>query len=978
MKKFRCSLNLCLFVILLQCVTLGQGNGKLSGKVIDASTKEALPGATIILLNTILGASTDINGNYSISVAAGKYSLKANYIGYVPIKKEININAGENIVIDFTLQPDVLNMNEVVITGTGGMPVEKSRLGNAISVISTKDLQAIPTGSLTQTLNSRTTGVQIWNSSGLLGTSSLIQLRGVGSLTGNTSPLIYVDGIRISNTNTFSIASNKIKTIDGKDQQSISTLNLINPADIERVEILKGASAATLYGSDAANGVIQIFTKTGAGLSADDKPIWNYSATMTNYDWSLYNNKFSKAAQAYVREGTSIGNVQQLSTSGKTENFNYFAGAAWTKSNNGISASNQESFDIKSNFTFKIDAESELKIGAGFTRDFTTRPDADNASQSTSGFFSHIMKLDTAGLNQSYKNPYSGTQYYEQAIYEKLHNEYMNKRTSGLLNYSRKLPLDLHFNVNLGLEEISIDHLRWIEYGFLNNVTGSRATERNTISSYNGQAIISGSFNPLADLNIATSAGAEYYRNKSYLNYNSSGLFSPGFDNTLQFGDLSTYSLNELQTTYSSGALFAQSQMAYINRMFLTLGLRCDKSSSFGSEASPRWYPKASLSYMLPVEESVPFINMLRLRGSIGQAGNQPDPGAADLTFIRQAIALNYTGIIVEKPGESNLKPSRTTELEIGFDISALNSRLGFEFTYYSQKVKDDLFGVMTKPSDGYGSRVQVFNLGEIETKGFEVALYGTPIESENFGWASRINFSTVNNKVLNDGGFAFTTGPFQSLSFLRVEAGHPIGEFYYASIDFDKYGNLITPAESYRGKTATPKITGNWTNDFIIYKNLTVSLNFGWSLDFAILNLTRANLHRNGIFDSDFTQQDNDAGLAASKKTDNTRTPDEIAALIKYRLQTNTNSPVFLEDGDFLKLREAGVNYLLPKEYYSGWGVKGINLSLSAYNVFTITKYKGFDPEVSVGGSTLLARGADNRSIPSPRTFVFKLSLQF
>ncbi|MGE5497661.1 MAG: TonB-dependent receptor plug domain-containing protein, partial [Syntrophothermus sp.] len=929
---------------------------------------------------TAAGAAADADGNYTIHVKPGNYKLLTSSIGYTSVTLSVAVKAGETVTQDFRLEQDVLKMQEVVVTGSGGLPTSKSHLGNAIGLISSAEMENIPMKSVTQLLNARTTGVQIWSSSGLLGTTSLIQLRGIGSLTGNTSPLIYVDGVRISNTNTFSVSQNTdFKSIDKKDQQAISTLNLINPDDIDRVEILKGASAATLYGSDAANGVIQIFTKSGTGISKGNPFQYQYSFGSISQDWSIYNKKFTKAAEQFVREGSGIGWQHQFNATGAGERYHFYGSVSWRDENAGFKQSNQKDFDIKGNFTYLLDDVSDLKVGASYTRDYVTRPDADNAGQANSGFFSQLMKIDTVDMQTRYTNPYSKILFYENSLYDKLHNEYTNKRYSGNINYTRKLPYGLNLGVNLGYEDLAMDQLRWIEYGFVNPATGQRSTETRGVDSYNGQVTLSGKYIYSDDFGLGASAGLEYYRTHTNLVGTVSSLFDPGFDGDIQFGSQTTYQLQELATTFATGAAFLQTQLEMFSRAFLTLGIRADKSSSFGNEASARLYPKASLSYILPIDNTIPYLALAKLRGSFGQAGNQPSPGAADLTLRRESNLVGSSGVIILRPGDAALQPSRTTEFELGFDLAFFDGNLGTEVTYYNQKVKDDLFSVRTKPSEGYGGREQTYNLGQIETTGWEISVFGTPFKSESISWYSRVNVSTVTNKVIDDGGYAFNAGPFQSLQYLRVEAGHAVGEFNYPRLDINKYGSATTGLVSvYRGGQVTPKLTGNWVNDFTVMKNLSLSVNVGWAFGFKVLNLTRANLHRNGIFDDDFTKADMDSGLAISKIAETQRTAAQIEMLTKYNMQTNTNSDVFLEDGDFVKIREISINYRVPGKYFGSLGITGLNLSLSALNVATFTGYKGFDPEVSVGGSILLARGADNRSVPSPRTFVFKAAFQF
>ena len=971
-RRSRLVTALAVVAFLLPGSVLAQ-SGSVTGLVTDARSSAPLPAVNVFVEGTTTGTSTSVAGTYRLELAPGTYTLVASFLGYQNNRQTVTVSAGSETEVDFAMEADDLQLNEVVVTGSGGLPVTKLRLGNSIGIIDGREAEELSLPDITSLLQSRTPGVQILSSSGSAGTSSLIQLRGIGSLSGDSSPLLYVDGVRVTNISSFDIG-----TIDGNGGQTVSTLNLINPLDIERVEVLKGASAATVYGSDAANGVIQIFTKAGGSVGVDRPLSLTYQSGISAYDWSPYYDQIPDAAERYLSTGSNIGTIQQLGASASGRNFALYSGVTYRAENTGNKYSGQDYLDARSNFTYAPDESSRLRIGASYTRDDVERPDADNSGRQFSGWRSGLLKPDGAiGFFETARNPFSGEQLYSAEVLERIHNEYSNRRYGGNIAYSRDLPAGLRLTTNLGFEDLALEQLRYIEQGFVTDDDGFRSVDVTDVTSFGGQATLGASRDLTADLDVDIAVGVDYYRqNLSFANVRA-GSFDPAFDGSVQFGDENTFGLSEQERLFATGAVFGQSQFNAYDRLFVTLGLRGDRSSSFGSEAGVRLYPKVSAAYLLPVERSVPGLSTLKLRASLGQAGRQPAPSAADISLRRLSNLDGQPAIIVDRPGEPDLKPSRTTELEVGTDVSFAEGRFGVEGTYYYQRIQDDLYNVLTKPSDGFGNREQTLNVGEIRASGFEVSLFASPVSTDNVSYYTRVNASTVDTEVLDDGGFPFSGGPFNSLRYVRVEEGQPVGVFFYSQREFDELGRVSSGDPDYYGNVL-PDFTGNWFHGLTLFGRASVTANLGWATGFKLLNFTRVNMIRNGVFDDEFTEAEFTAGRAALAIDPESRTSAEIAAVTKYERFTESLSPEFLESGDFLKLRELAFSYRVPERILNGFGAESLTLTASATNVFTITGYKGFDPEVSVGGGSVFLRGADNRSIPPARRFVFKASIQF
>ena len=943
-----------------------QTGGEIRGKVTDGSSNEALVGANILVVGTTLGSSTDSEGNYSISVPPGTYTVHYRFIGYIRSERSVTVTVGQTTTVDVALLPDILEMDEVVVTGTGGLPATKARLGNSISTVSGSDLSKVPVQTITQAFEGRTTGVQILNSNGLAGMGSLIQLRGANSLTGDTQPLIIVDGVRFTQYDSYNNVGNG--GWDGRGGPAVSTLNLLNPNDIDRVEILKGPSAAVLYGSDAANGVIQIFTKSGAGLSAGTRT-YEYSTEYAYSDWSIFDTYLTRASKE-VLDAAPLGTTSnRLSISGAGAQYRFYSSAAVRNAHTGFAYNSNENLDFKGNFTYNIDQNNRFKVLASYTRDLTQRPETDNSTWSP--WFQSIFKHDSISAYQEWQNPYDGRTYVSLSEFSKFKNNYKNNRYSGGFEYSGKLPYNLNLEARVGYENLGLLQVTEINSGFRLYRAGYRIQTQQTVVAYNAQAILSGNFAIMEDLDVDVSYGLDYYRQKrDYLNANSS-VFAPGADRRLEDGDPTSYFLEEINQLFTTGSMFSQAQIDFRKRLFLTLGARVDKSSSFGSEAPAQFYPKASASFLLPVEGIVPALSMAKVRASYGEAGRQPAIGAAELEFRKDDLSGAIQAFYVRRPGNPELKPALSREYEGGVDLAFFENRLGVEATYYHQETTNDIFTVDTKPSDGYGNRQQAYNLGKVRTRGFEFSIFGVPVSSPAVRWQSRLNLTTYDNRVLDDGGFAYNSTPFANLQILRIERGHSVPELYIQTQEFDQYGNMTVGPPAFRGKVI-PTLTGNFITDLTLFESVSITVNFAGATGHKIFNLSKEARRLAGIFDDEFKQSDWDAFVAANAVPGPSRTPEQIAALIKFRKLANRFSDEFIEDGTYVKLREISVHYSLPKEWTGAIGFHNIMLSLAARNVLTFTKYEGMDPEVSVGGAGVLFRGADSQSIPSPRLITF------
>lgn len=793
-----------IFVLLLLFDFLFSQTGAISGRVVSTEG-EPLPGANVVLdvPGRIFGAATDANGRYVISnVPAGRYKVSARFVGYKTETKEVVVEVGKTIEVNFELRPTVLELQEVVVTGAGA-EMEKLKLGNTVATINIAPFQEAPYTNVLELVQSKIPGVQVLTTGGMVGEGAQIRIRGSASIAQLNDPIIYIDGVRVANTPGFAGFG-----IGGGAEPN--RLDDINPESIERIEVLKGAAAATLYGTQANAGVIQIFTKRGL----QGRPRFNFEVQQmilrypdvfkpnagfprtpeqaaildtiygtppgTHQPFKVFERRFMDGLM-----GTGYGQVYSFSASGGQPGIQYFASLRYQnidgpfnpkpeyffgETNLGGAKDVVKRFQFSGTLTLVPSDKFRLKIGSYYTGT------SQEAIENNNNIYSPITMAMFGKPERAYKkgvlrtdsrgqvigvatsdNPFGNTAFatVREGLFQETKDraDHANINLSASYTITQNVSLDATFGVDFVSQRSSnFNPFGWNVDNFVTAVTtgeltvGTRQKYEWTVDTkliWNQNL-----FGGLTSQFIAGIQGFRTYQTAS--GGTGTDFPGPGIE-VLNAGQLQTSNSSFLEVIQAG--IFVQEQVGYNDYLFFTLGLRFDANSAFGEKFRTARYPKASLSW-LPLETfklNSSTLSSLRLRAAIGQSGQQP--GAFDkFTTFLPIRSPDGIGLAPGNLGNQNLKPEVSTEKELGADIGLFSDRVSFEITYWDRVVKDALIPREFAPSGGF-YRPQLVNIGELKAHGWDLSLNLNFAVSRNLSVRFFANGAYLWERVTNMGG---------------------------------------------------------------------------------------------------------------------------------------------------------------------------------------------------------------------------------
>ncbi len=771
---------LALFFLLF--VSLSAFSQSISGTVTDAETGDPLLGVTIILKNTNKGVVTDFDGNYTINnVEPGDYTIDLSYIGYGRISQTITVG-GDDATYDFAMTFSASKLDELVVTGTGA-PVARKKIGNSIGSISTAKLENLPINSFSDILQGREPGLVAFPSGGLNGEGAQIRIRGNASLSQLNEPIIIVDGVRVDRGGGF---GGYIDSGGGAG----SRLDDINPESIERIEILKGASAATLFGTEASNGVIQIFTKKGQ-IGA---PKFNFKATQgwINFPKGKFadNTGWTSSAATAARMSTVLGrsvspyelvsfnatedlfetgfnNIVNLNVSGGSEFMTYFASARYQYSDGPVGGKEREGYlegqktnasDINEMGQFNINLninpsdKFNIRLTSGFTSRYQTTLQNNNNIYGTGSLAQFSKPELVTESNTTGVIAFATVDETLQLGYNTRINHYNG--SVGLNYYATEwLKLDGTFGIDYS-GQVSEDFwpFQWNIDGF----SGSRPTGQLSVGTRDYMAktaevkiVMDNKFGSLTSNLIV---GGQYVGQQEKI-VGSQGTEFPGPGFEVVGAAAQQVNFEQFVETINVGA-FVQEQIGYNDYLFLTLGARFDAHSAFGSNFNGQFYPKVSLSY-IPSDSSgwsgLGPISSLQLRTAYGMAGLQPGAFDAFTSYLALASASG-AGIAPNNLGDPDLKPEVSKEFEIGFNAGLFGDKFNLEFTYWDRITTDALYARQFPLSGGFRNQ-QLTNVGELEANGMEINLSGNIIRKGDLTVNAYVNAAYLQENVKSLGG---------------------------------------------------------------------------------------------------------------------------------------------------------------------------------------------------------------------------------
>jgi TonB-linked SusC/RagA family outer membrane protein len=825
------------FLVLLLCtllvgtIVIAQAQtGDVRGTVLNASTKEPLIGANVIIQGTMRGAATDFEGAFAIKrLNPGKYVLVVRFLGYFSERKNIEIIAEQAVETNFLLQQDVLKTDEVVITGLSGA-IPRGELGNSIAKIGGDEIAKIPVTSALDALVGKVAGMSVSKSSGTPGTGTYITLRGRRTINGSSEPLYVVDGIPIDNTFIYDPSG----TIQGANRASD-----ISPGDIESIEVLKGASAAAIYGARAANGVILITTKSGkqaeAGKFAKITYTSSYSTDQVPHGIDLqtefgqttpytpYHPGSSTSYGAALPAGTKTYDhsmdvfqdahtlEQGISVSSGTPTLRYLLSGTLTNQIGVVRKSDYTRENLRANLIFSLFSNFGIKSNTNIVNELIHLPqDGSNTSGillgglRTTPSFDNSQYLEADGVTQrrfaSYDNPFWTTEF----------NTYKTEMTR--LFHTTGFDYDFMEGMKLS------GSVGWDRYNLFNTLrlfNGAAATtgragqitqNRYTNDVVNTDLMWTGKFRFTDDFLTTFTVGQQLWfhtRNRTYASSTNTLPFYDEVDAGVNRDALSTRLEERIYSYYGQAILTAW------DRLTLTGAIRRDAGSTFGATQVAYYYPKVSVAYRLSEESFMQslkgVIDELKLRAAWGVAGRIPDVYATNTVYVTtgyfdpwgrttSAGRLGNLGIINgTSSGTNDIKPEQTKEIETGIDLAMLDHRLSVEVNYYKQDVSQLLLFVTTPASTGFTT--QYANAGAMWNKGFEVKVEMNPIRTKDFNWTLIANYAQNKNQVTELKGFenSYVTipGAFSGL-YNVAKIGKPLGTWLGGGYLRDANNNIV------------------------------------------------------------------------------------------------------------------------------------------------------------------------------------------
>jgi TonB-linked SusC/RagA family outer membrane protein len=998
---------LALSALLVAPPLQAQQSATVQGTVTDGASGAPISGAIVSIAGTRSQGVTNVLGNYRIAgIPAGAVTIQVRRIGFKTLSAPVTLAEGQEFTGDYALTASVVQLEEIVVTGTAGQLERRAQAGT-VAGVNVADIAAVaPINTATDALRARVPGVSVTSASGSSGTSNQIRVRGAASISLSNEPLLYIDGIRVAS--------------QGAPQwftggQAYERLNDLPPEDIESMEIVKGPAAATLYGADATAGVIQIITKRGrpgAGrftqsvgidynsIDRNFEPRTNYGRCSVANDTTPNNLLcYQQGAGTLVsdnpllrehafRTGQNVG--VNWSGRGGGANYGYYTSLNREKEE-GVLPNN--GFDRNSgrvNFNWVPSQNLTLDAGVGVTVSLADLPDNDNNIFGWLGN-SHLGSPLTRTVNGLGQNGWFGVQR-DVAAMTAIQNVRQTHRTIGSITANwAPLPNFTH-RFTAGMDWVREEDRRFlpknnrgsypINIGQLQEAR--RGIERYTLD-YLGN--LKTDLSPAVVSNF--SFGFQLVDTREEL------LFATGEGLPVNSNDVVTAASlrsggQEAKLDRSVGFI-GQWQVGLNNRLFGQVGVRFDNASSFGRNASS-WVllPKVGVSWVASEEPfwKFGFVNTLRLRVAWGSTGRIPAAGAS-LTTLQPAPYIEGTsaaaGAIPLNPGNPNLRFERGKEIEGGFDAGFLHDQLGLELTYFKKVSEDQLIQKPLPPSSGYtqgGPQIGGFpfvNLGRLVNRGFEIAMRAVPMNRPNISWDIRLGANTLHNEVTAMASGTDTIAPFGTLN--RVQPGLQLGAWWTRKIvNVDTLTGVVRVTESptFAGNVL-PTFEGNISTNVTIQRNLRL---------YGLIDTKRGHRVRN------FTDFFRETQLVRSNARLDTTVLSKVERLRRYGnpnplqpafitdstgavMTVNDVQEDYIQDGSFVRLRELSLTYTLPPQWARALRAAAASVTVAGQNLHLWTKYEGYDPEV-VSNAVALYNRDDFFTQPPVRRYVFRVNLTF
>lgn len=967
-----------------------QAQYKITGSISDDRTGEALIFANIIIQNSSKGTVTDLDGKFTLDIEDNnEVTLVVSSIGYLSQL----VKAGpSNNALTIKLREDATNLEEVVITGLASS-VKRSNLANAVGSVSAKELVGTTTIQTTDgALYGKVAGVTVRSNGGAPGGGLSIQLRGISSLAGASQPLIILDGVYASNA-TQRTGRATVSGAGGSNQDDGSNrLADLNPADIENIEILKGPSAAAIYGTRANAGVIIITTKRGS----EGKTKISFSQDIGDASplrllgtdvWSEAKiNSFFPAARRAIeierfKQGVTIDyedyfynnpaalSNSRLTLSGGDEKTKFYISGNITAEDGTVKKTGFERYSIRANVDHKISKRVKFSFSTNYLKTDTDRGFTGNQNNAGASI----------GYNIAYVPSYFDLRPNAQGIYPV--NPYFSENpvavTDHGINNSTVNRFIQAFNLTADLFQNNTSNLKATFSGGLDYLQNSTMVYLPEFLQFQraqanpGDLLIGRqeSFNTniqaalvytksMGKLNLSSQGGMVRLDFKNSSLFNRGRGLVPGQTNLRQ---ANVQEINEnFNSTISEAGIFLQQEANFDDKIIGTVGIRWDKSTLNGDPNKLYAFPRASLAINVANFDfwNVGAVTQLKPRIAYGETSGPVGFGSTFTSLGGTNIGGLLGSVVSSQIGNTGILPETATELEFGVDAGFFNNRLAIEATYYIKNTQNNIQNLNLAPSVGVSTTPS--NEAELENKGIELGVSGTIFDAPKFRWFSRVLYWQNRVLLTRLGIPTYISGAF----------GSGLGTFLYAQgyAPTTIVGSPAVPANpggfTFWGNNQ-PDFNVSFFNSFNILKNLELSVLVDWKQGGDNINLS-AFLTDGGGTTKGWFEDANGDGIPNGRQRD----PAPY-----------NNAGRWVMDASFVKIREVGLYYTFPKTTLSkifNGAFKGIKLGASANNLFLFTDYFGYDPETSTFGAQSIANNVDIAPYPTPRRIFFHLNFDF
>jgi TonB-linked SusC/RagA family outer membrane protein len=961
MDSPRCRVGALIVSLLAIGATLGvaqQPQGRvITGTVVDERAK-GVAGAVISVVGSTLRTSSDGTGRFRLENApSADVTLRVTAIGFSPVTQAVTAATSD---VRFALTPSAINLEELIVTGTA-VAAQKREIGNSVATINATEFQDFaPARDLTNLLNGKAAGVSIIPGTGTVGGGPRITIRGQGSLSLSDQPLLYVDGVRVNND----VASGPKS--QGYDSGIISRLNDFGPDDIESIQVIRGPAAATLYGTEAASGVIQIITKRGnpgrtkydftvrGGVqyfqNAHERVEPNYyldeNGQLTFQD--LYADQEARGLPPF-RTGniTSFGG----SISGGNRPLAYMLSSTYD-SDNGVDRRNHlNRFSIRGNLDITPSDKFTANASLGFVRGRT-----DLSNDIGFGFLFNSM----LGWPVLKDGPTRGFLAFTPEVAELFESWQTVNRFTGSVQLQHRPSSWFSHRLIAGLDqtqEQNFDYLpndpAWLDFLPPQQAAGSKASASNAVTYVTVDYAATATAKLNSEMSLATSVGGQIYQRQTQTIAANGEQFPAPLVSDLSATAITFGSDNFVKNTTVGS--YIQEQFSWKDRRFITAAVRVDNNSAFGSDIQLVAYPKVSASWVVSDENfwGIDWIDAFRLRGAFGESGKQPEVFSAIQSYQAVTIGGGKPGVSPEFLGNPDLKPERGQELELGFEASLFKSRLGIDATWYNKKTKDAILQRVLAPSLGFPGN-QFVNIGALQNKGFELGLRFSAINGESTHLDFGLNWARNDNKILDLGELGPVIVVPSNMDtpaiVLHHQEGLPAGSWFGRKViraDLDADGiaqNVMCDAGSPSGKPSgtpiscdeapdvflgrsDPRDIGSFMATLTIFKNLTLYGLVDFRLD--VYHGDNDRVIRCGIFQTCLDYYH----------------PRSATEAAEFQSGLNVTSYA-VQPASFAKLREISASWQVPTSWTRAIGASAASITLSGRNLFTWSDWTSLDPE--------------------------------